>query len=49
MPNLKKWVGCDIGCGRDRSIIKLAQAFPNSRSVGYDVFELAGYRYHGEY
>lgn len=29
----------DVGCGRGRAIIKLAQAFPNSRFVGYDVFE----------
>lgn len=28
----------DIGCGRGRALIKLAQAFPNSRFVGYDVF-----------
>ena len=29
----------DIGCGRGRGIIKLAQAFPRSRYVGYDVFQ----------
>jgi SAM-dependent methyltransferase len=29
----------DIGCGRGRALIKMAQAFPNSRYVGYDVFE----------
>lgn len=29
----------DVGCGRGRAIIKLAQAFPNSRFVGYDVVE----------
>lgn len=28
----------DVGCGRGRALIKLAQAFPNSRYVGYDVF-----------
>ena len=26
----------DIGCGRGRALLKLAQAFPNSRYVGYD-------------
>jgi hypothetical protein len=33
--------GCevaDVGCGRGRALIKLAQAFPSSRYVGYDVF-----------
>ena len=25
----------DVGCGRGRAIIKLAQAFPNSKFVGY--------------
>src|SRR5438093_4330952 len=33
--------GClvaDVGCGRGRALIKLAQAFPNSRYIGYDVF-----------
>jgi len=28
----------DVGCGRGRGIIKLAQAFPRSRYVGYDHF-----------
>ena len=28
----------DIGCGRGRALIKLAQAFPESRFIGYDVF-----------
>jgi 2-polyprenyl-3-methyl-5-hydroxy-6-metoxy-1,4-benzoquinol methylase len=28
----------DVGCGRGRALIKLAQAFPNSRYVGYDLF-----------
>lgn len=28
----------DVGCGRGRALIKLAQAFPNSRYVGYDAF-----------
>ena len=28
----------DVGCGRGRALIKLAQAFPRSRYVGYDVF-----------
>ena len=28
----------DVGCGRGRAIIKLAQAFPASHFVGYDVF-----------
>lgn len=28
----------DVGCGRGRALIKLAQAFPNSRFVGYDSF-----------
>jgi len=36
---LQKGVGvADVGCGRGRAVIKLAQAFPNSRYVGYDVF-----------
>ena len=33
--------GCrvaDVGCGRGRALIKLAQAFPKSRFVGYDVY-----------
>jgi SAM-dependent methyltransferase len=29
----------DVGCGRGRAIIKLAQAFPKSRFVGYDACE----------
>jgi SAM-dependent methyltransferase len=29
----------DVGCGRGRALIKLAQAFPRSRFVGYDLFE----------
>jgi 2-polyprenyl-3-methyl-5-hydroxy-6-metoxy-1,4-benzoquinol methylase len=28
----------DVGCGRGRALIKLAQAFPNSRYVGYDAY-----------
>jgi len=28
----------DVGSGRGRALIKLAQAFPNSRFVGYDIF-----------
>lgn len=28
----------DVGCGRGRALIKLAQTFPKSRYVGYDVF-----------
>jgi SAM-dependent methyltransferase len=28
----------DVGCGRGRALIKLAQAFPRSRYVGYDMF-----------
>ncbi len=28
----------DIGCGRGRAIIKLAQEFPNSSFIGFDVF-----------
>lgn len=28
----------DVGCGRGRALIKLAQTFPNGRYVGYDVF-----------
>jgi 2-polyprenyl-3-methyl-5-hydroxy-6-metoxy-1,4-benzoquinol methylase len=30
---------CDIGCGQGRAVIRLAQAFPHSTFVGYDVFE----------
>jgi len=29
----------DVGCGRGRALIKLAQAYPNSHFVGYDNFE----------
>ncbi len=29
----------DVGCGSGKAVIKLAQAFPSSRFVGYDVFE----------
>ncbi|MGH9256731.1 MAG: class I SAM-dependent methyltransferase [Vicinamibacterales bacterium] len=29
----------DVGCGRGRALIKMAQAFSDSRYVGYDVFE----------
>ncbi len=28
----------DVGCGGGRALIRLAQAFPNSRCTGYDVF-----------
>jgi SAM-dependent methyltransferase len=28
----------DVGCGRGRALIKLAQTFPNSRYIGYDAF-----------
>jgi len=28
----------DVGCGGGRALIRLAQAFPNSRFVGYDIF-----------
>jgi SAM-dependent methyltransferase len=28
----------DVGCGRGRALIKLAQAFPESRFVGYEVY-----------
>src|SRR5206468_8292803 len=43
MPDVKALLerGCDVadvGCGRGRGIIKLAQAFPQSRCVGYDNF-----------
>jgi 2-polyprenyl-3-methyl-5-hydroxy-6-metoxy-1,4-benzoquinol methylase len=31
----------DVGCGRGRALIKLAQTYPNSRFVGYDVFPQA--------
>jgi 2-polyprenyl-3-methyl-5-hydroxy-6-metoxy-1,4-benzoquinol methylase len=29
----------DVGCGSGRALVKLAQAFPRSRFVGYDAFE----------
>jgi SAM-dependent methyltransferase len=29
----------DVGCGRGRALIKLAQVYPNSYFVGYDAFE----------
>src|SRR6478609_1450804 len=28
----------DVGCGRGRALIKLAQAFPQSRYTGFDIF-----------
>jgi 2-polyprenyl-3-methyl-5-hydroxy-6-metoxy-1,4-benzoquinol methylase len=28
----------DVGCGRGRALIKMAQAFPTSRYTGYDAF-----------
>lgn len=28
----------DVGCGRGRALVKLAQTFPASRFVGYDIF-----------
>jgi len=28
----------DIGCGRGRALLRLAEAFPRSRFVGYDIF-----------
>jgi len=31
----------DVGCNRGRALLKLAQAFPRSQFVGYDVFEPA--------
>ena len=43
MPDVKAHLerGCDVaavGCGRGRGLIKLAQAFPQSRYTGYDNF-----------
>src|SRR5437764_2543799 len=43
MPDVKAQLerGCDVadvGCGRGRGLIKLAQAFPRSRYIGYDNF-----------
>jgi len=29
---------CDVGCGGGRALVKLAEAYPRSRFVGYDVF-----------
>ncbi len=29
----------DVGCGRGRAVVKMAEAFPNSRFVGYDIFQ----------
>ncbi|MBI2170976.1 MAG: methyltransferase domain-containing protein [Chloroflexi bacterium] len=31
-------VVADVGCGNGKALVKLAQAFPNSRFVGYDAF-----------
>ena len=28
----------DVGCGRGRALIKLAEAFPQSRYIGFDIF-----------
>jgi len=43
MPDLKSHLQrgadvADVGCGRGRGLIKLAQAFPRSRYIGYDNF-----------
>ncbi len=32
---------CDVGCGRGRAVIRLAEAFPRSRFVGHDLYEPA--------
>jgi 2-polyprenyl-3-methyl-5-hydroxy-6-metoxy-1,4-benzoquinol methylase len=32
---------CDVGCGRGRGLIKLAEAFPGCRFIGVDLFEPA--------
>jgi 2-polyprenyl-3-methyl-5-hydroxy-6-metoxy-1,4-benzoquinol methylase len=32
---------CDIGCGRGRALIRLAQSFPKSSLVGLDIYEPA--------
>jgi 2-polyprenyl-3-methyl-5-hydroxy-6-metoxy-1,4-benzoquinol methylase len=32
---------CDVGCGRGRALIKLAQAFPQCQFVGIDAYEPA--------
>jgi 2-polyprenyl-3-methyl-5-hydroxy-6-metoxy-1,4-benzoquinol methylase len=29
----------DVGCGRGRAVAKIAEAFPNSRVSGFDIFE----------
>ena len=29
----------DVGCGRGRALIKMAQAYPNSRFTGYDAYQ----------
>ncbi len=34
----KGGLGADIGCSRGQALIKLAQAFPNSRFVGFDIY-----------
>jgi SAM-dependent methyltransferase len=31
-------LAADVGCGRGRALVKLAQAFPASRFAGYDLF-----------
>lgn len=31
----------DVGCNRGRALVKLAQTYPKSRYVGYDIFEPA--------
>jgi SAM-dependent methyltransferase len=43
MPDVKAHLerncdAADVGCGRGRAIVKLAQAFPRSHYVGYDNF-----------
>jgi SAM-dependent methyltransferase len=38
-PRLERGIAvADVGCGRGRALIKLAQRFPASRFVGYDVY-----------
>jgi 2-polyprenyl-3-methyl-5-hydroxy-6-metoxy-1,4-benzoquinol methylase len=32
---------CDVGCGRGRALVKLAEGFPASTFVGYDIYEPA--------
>lgn len=32
-------LAADVGCGRGKALIKLAQTFPNSMFVGYDIHE----------